>query len=137
MLLELSDLMFQRFLTGFGTLVFFSKSYEIFGEVFNLVSSLHCSPRDSFSFNLLTFFCEKHYLRCLARFWMRLWSFRKPMAQLLDQRIFCYYVNDLPVDAIVNVVIPWPTIFTRPNITHYEEKNSRPDFQKIICVKVK
>ena len=27
---------------------------------------------------------------------------------------------------------PWPTIFTRPNITHFEEKNSRPDFQKII-----
>ena len=23
---------------------------------------------------------------------------------------------------------PWPTIFTRPNITHFEEKNSRPDF---------
>ena len=22
----------------------------------------------------------------------------------------------------------WPTIFTRPNITHFEEKNSRPDF---------
>ena len=33
--------------------------------------------------------------------------------------------------------IPWPTIFRRPNITHFEEKNSRPDFQKIICVKVK
>ena len=23
---------------------------------------------------------------------------------------------------------PWPTIFTRPNTTHFEEKNSRPDF---------
>ena len=34
-------------------------------------------------------------------------------------------------------VEPWPTIFTRPNITHYEEKNSWPDFQKIICIKVK
>ena len=22
----------------------------------------------------------------------------------------------------------WPTIFTRPDITHFEEKNSRPDF---------
>ena len=22
----------------------------------------------------------------------------------------------------------WPTIFTRPNIKHFEEKNSRPDF---------
>ena len=22
----------------------------------------------------------------------------------------------------------WPTIFTWPNITHFEEKNSRPDF---------
>ena len=22
----------------------------------------------------------------------------------------------------------WPTTFTRPNITHFEEKNSRPDF---------
>ena len=27
-----------------------------------------------------------------------------------------------------NGVKPWPTIFTRPNITHFEEKNSRPDF---------
>ena len=22
----------------------------------------------------------------------------------------------------------WPTIFARPNITHFEEENSRPDF---------
>ena len=26
-----------------------------------------------------------------------------------------------------HVVLPWPTIFTWPNITHFEEKNSRPD----------
>ena len=24
-------------------------------------------------------------------------------------------------------VQPWPTIFTRPHITHFERKNSRPD----------
>ena len=23
---------------------------------------------------------------------------------------------------------PWPTTFTRPDITHFEERNSRPDF---------
>ena len=38
---------------------------------------------------------------------------------------------------ITDDVIAWPTIFTGPNITHFEEKHSRPDFQKIICVKVK
>ena len=26
------------------------------------------------------------------------------------------------------LVTPLPTIFTRPNITHFEEKNSRQDF---------
>ena len=38
---------------------------------------------------------------------------------------------------VTDDVIARPTIFTRPNITHSEEKNSRPDFQKIICVKFK
>ena len=25
------------------------------------------------------------------------------------------------------LVTPWPTVFTRPHITHLERKNSRPD----------
>ena len=28
----------------------------------------------------------------------------------------------------IHLFVTWPTIFTRPNITHFEEKNSRPDF---------
>lgn len=29
----------------------------------------------------------------------------------------------------------WPAIFTQPKVTHFKEKNRRPDFEKIICVK--
>ena len=30
--------------------------------------------------------------------------------------------------AVLSVTGTWPTVFARPNITHFEEKNSRPDF---------
>ena len=38
----------------------------------------------------------------------------------------------------ISKIGPWSSIFTRPNITHFEEKkNRRPGFKKIICVNVK
>ena len=33
-------------------------------------------------------------------------------------------------------ILPWLSLFTQPNITHFEDKNRRPDFQKIICTKI-
>ena len=41
------------------------------------------------------------------------------------------------IRAPTNIGPSWPTIFTRPNTMHFEEKNIRPDFQNIIGVKVK
>ena len=33
-------------------------------------------------------------------------------------------------------ILPWLSLFTQPNITHFEDKNRRPDFQKITCTKI-
>ena len=45
----------------------------------------------------------------------------------------CQFFQVIPSECVLS----WPTIFTRPNTAHFEEKNSRPDFWKIICVKIK
>ena len=31
---------------------------------------------------------------------------------------------------------PWPTIFTRPHITHFERKNSRPDISILTAYEI-
>lgn len=43
-----------------------------------------------------------------------------------------FQAYDNVIDGITD---PWPTTFTRPNITHFDEQNRRPDLQKIIYVK--
>ena len=43
-----------------------------------------------------------------------------------------FQAYDNVIDCITD---PWPTTFTRPNITHFEEQNWRPDLQKIIYVR--
>ena len=47
-------------------------------------------------------------------------------------RSYLYIMRDGHLDVItckdLDYLRSWPTIFTRPSITHFEEKNSRPDF---------
>ena len=31
---------------------------------------------------------------------------------------------------------PWPTVFTRPHITHFERKNSRPDISILTAYEI-
>ena len=37
---------------------------------------------------------------------------------------------------MVKKVIPWPTVFTRPHITHFERKISRPDISILTAYEI-
>ena len=84
----------------------------------------------------------------MCQFYVERLSFAKPITILLVMGNTVSYENkEIMIDdgdiniqsssAGVYMSRAWPTIFIRPDITHFEEKNSRPDFKKIICVKVK
>ena len=47
----------------------------------------------------------------------------------------------LPKEAMITILLsqnhrPWPTVFTRPHITHFERKNSRPDISILTAYEI-
>ena len=44
-------------------------------------------------------------------------------------------VFSLPVTILLKTAKPWPTIYSRPHILHFQKKNSRPVFQYYLLLK--